>query len=67
MGKPIAPMPDVEYIGLDLTLIRCMETSDICTFEIIRRIGMIQMYQNDTNVSGMMQVTRLLRLRLRLR
>ncbi len=33
---------------------------------IIRHIGMIQMYRNDTNALGMMQLTRPLELRLRL-
>ncbi len=43
VGRPIAPKPD-KYIGLDLTLIRCIETSVMCTSEILRHI------RNNTNV-----------------
>ena len=27
VGRPVAPRPDIEYIGLDLTLIGCLKTS----------------------------------------
>ncbi len=60
MGRSVAPKPD-EYVGLDLTLIGCIETSTICTSRVIMRIG------DDTNVLEIMQVIKLLGLRLRLR
>ena len=63
----MASRPDIEYIGLDLTLIGCIEIFVVYISEIIRRIEMIQMYRDDTNISDIMQVTRPLRLRLRLR
>ncbi len=60
VDRPMTPKPD-DYVGLDLTLIECIETSTVCTSEVMRRIG------DDTNALGMMQVTKLLGLRLRLR
>ncbi len=50
MGRPVASKPD-KYIGLDLTLIGCIETSAMCTSGVMRRI------RDDTNASRMMQVT----------
>ncbi len=47
VGRLVAPRPD-EYVGLDLTLIGCIETSAVCTSGVMRRIG------DDTNASGMM-------------
>ncbi len=51
-----------EYVSLNLTFIECIETFiAVYIFGVMRRIA------DDTNTSGIIQVTRLLGLRLRLR
>ncbi len=50
-----------KYVGLELTLIRCIETFAMYTSGVMRRI------KDDTNISGIMQVMRPYRLRLKLR
>ena len=57
----MALRPNSKHIGLDLTLIKCIKIFAMCTFRIMRHIG------NNINVLRMMQVTRPLGLRLRLR
>ena len=59
--------PNVEYVGLDLTLIGYIKISVKYRSRIIRHIGMLQLYQDNTNPLGMMQITRPLRLKLSLR
>ncbi len=42
------PLGLTKYVGLDLTLIRCRDLYR-CTSEIMRRIRMVQIYQDDAN------------------
>ena len=60
VDKPVALRPNSEYISLDLILIECKDFYRYMS-RIMRYIG------DNINVVGMMQVTKLLRLRLRLR
>ncbi len=45
MSRLVAPRPG-KYVGLDLTLIGCIETSAVCTSRVMKRIG------DDINILG---------------
>ena len=60
VDRSVTPKPNVEYVSMDLTLIRCKDFCK-CTSRIIRYI------EDNINALNMIQVTRPLGLRLRLR
>ena len=59
VSKPVAPGPD-KYVSLKLNLIRCRDFYRYTS-------GIMRCIEDNTNALGMIQVTRLLGLRLRLR